>query len=210
MLLAIERRNKIESNIERALLPKNPDLEDFKDIAWANSEEALIERLKKIKALQLEAALKFKEENEGQFLKRINKQRANREKEIRSESKEEASRFVLTCVLKAITTSLDAHTNYFTPSEAAQFMIQVQQKLFGIGALLKDNLNGFLISRILDKGPCAKSKNIKINDLIIAVDGKSVIGLDLPEGVEMIRGKKGSKITLTIIRDNGKESEKKI
>jgi carboxyl-terminal processing protease len=42
---------------------------------------------------------------------------------------------------------------------------------------------------------------IKINDKIIAVDGEPVVGLDITEAVELIRGEKGTSVLLTFLRD---------
>jgi carboxyl-terminal processing protease len=71
---------------------------------------------------------------------------------------------------------------------------------------LKDNLNGFEIVRIID-GSASQKGNLKINDKIIAVNKEPVIGLDITEVVEKIRGEKGSEVILTILRVS-KESKK--
>ena len=85
--------------------------------------------------------------------------------------------------MKATAESLDSHTNYFTPSEANQFMIQVQQRLFGIGAQLRDNLDGFSVMRILENSPASQSGKLKINDKIVAVNHEPIVGLDITEAV---------------------------
>lgn len=209
MIQAISRRNEIEKSLESAALPQNVDRKELTREDWASSRDDLYSRLLKIRALQIITAEKFNEENEGkdQFIKILDKRRHNREAELQGENIDNKKNFVLSTVLKATASALDAHTNYFTPNEAKQFMIQVQQRLFGIGALLKDNLNGFCISRIVEGSPAEKSKKLKIGDLIIAVDKRPVIGMDINDAVELIRGEKGSKVLLTIIRDeNEKDS----
>lgn len=104
--------------------------------------------------------------------------------------------------------SLDAHTYYFTPIEANDFVIQVQQKLCGIGALLSDNLNGLTIVKIVEKSPASKS-NLKVKDRIIAVNNEPIIDLDSKEAVNLIRGEKGTQVILTILREteDGKEAK---
>ncbi len=221
MLSSIERRNKLEKTLEKAPLPAKVNFDEFNNIPWAQTIEELSSRIQKVKALQLETASKFdnsddlnnvpviSQDAKDQFIMRINKRRANREAELKCSSPQDRKCLILSYVLKATACSLDAHTNYFTPSEANQFMIQVQQRLFGIGALLKDNLNGFCISRLLEGGPAAFSNMLKIGDLIIAVDNKPVIGMDINEAVELIRGEKGSKIKLTILRENKDKRQEK-
>ena len=204
MNLAINRRNQLEKSLESTPLPQNVDHKELINKDWAVSQDDLLNRLLKIRALQLTTAEKFNDEGQGkeQFLKIIDKRRHNRELELQGETPEARKAFLLSTILKSTACALDAHTNYFTPNEAKQFMIQVQQRLFGIGALLKDNLNGFCITRIVEGSPAEKSKKLKIGDLIIAVDNKPVLGMEISDAVEMIRGEKGSKVLLTVLREN--------
>ena len=70
--------------------------------------------------------------------------------------------------------------------------IQVQQRLFGIGVQLRDDLNGFTIVKIIEGGP-ASGTALRVNDRIIAIDAEPVVGLDIMEMVELIREKKGQR-----------------
>lgn len=147
-LTTIERKNQLEQTISELPLPTGVKSEEFKDLSWAHTEEELETRHLRIRALQLESAGKLSEETKEKFLQRMAKRRANRELEISGASQEEQFKTILSLVMKATASALDAHTNYFTPSEANQFMIQVQQRLFGIGAQLRDDLDGLSIVRI--------------------------------------------------------------
>ncbi|MDN3508253.1 MAG: S41 family peptidase, partial [Simkaniaceae bacterium] len=109
---------------------------------------------------------------------------------------------MLATFLKAFTASLDAHTAYFTPSEAKQFMIQVQQRLFGIGAQLRDDLNGLTIVRFLDGSPALDLLNL--GDRIVAVNNEPIVGLDIVDAVDLIRGPQGTSVILTILREGEK------
>ncbi|MBA3817172.1 MAG: PDZ domain-containing protein, partial [Parachlamydiaceae bacterium] len=95
------------------------------------------------------------------------------------------------------------------PDEATQFMINVQQRLFGIGAQLRDDLNGFTIIKMIEGGPAANSKEMKNKDRIIAVDGEPVVGMDIVDAVDLIRGAENTPVKLTIIREIGEDGEKK-
>lgn len=198
---AIERRNALESEISEMPLPSGVKSEEFKDLIWITGYDELKNRIARIKALQIEAADKMGEENRDKFIQRLQKRRLNREAELTGQTADEQSKIVLTYVLKAATCALDSHTNYFTPSEANQFMIQVQQRLFGIGAQLRDDLDGLTILRILENSPAQQCMKLKLNDKIIAVDREPVVGMDITEAVELIRGEQGTSVHLTFLRD---------
>ncbi len=205
---AIERRAVLEKEVEKIPSPKGVQPSEFKDLAWAKTEEELLERLVRIKAVQVETADKLDQETRDQFLQRMTKRRLNRESELVPSSKGDRLKLILSYVLKATSSALDSQTAYFTPAEANQFMIQVQQRLFGIGAQLRDDLSGFTIMRLLDEGPASKGNKLKVGDRIIAVDKEPVVGLDITEAVELIRGQQGSPVHLTVLRTTG-EGEKK-
>lgn len=212
MLIAIGRRNIIEKALENTPLPTGVSSESFKDLKWANTPEELKQRILTLRALQLEAAENLDEETRDQFLLKLAKRRSSREQEINLSSKNDIQAQLLSYVLKAITSSLDAHTSYFTPSEATQFMIQVQQRLFGIGAQLRDNLNGFSIVKLLEGSPALLSNKLKVGDRIISVNNEPIVGLDIVEAVDLIRGPQGSKVRLTVLReltDNENKSTEK-
>ena len=128
LISAIKRRRKLEESIDYNDLPSHVKSHEFKDLPWAKNEKELIERFKKIRALQLETASKLSEETKEKSLQRIAKRQARYEGEVMDSNPAERKRFILSNVLKAIASSLDTHTMYFTPEEASQFMINVQQR----------------------------------------------------------------------------------
>lgn len=197
----IPRRHDLEERINPKELPKKVDPEEFKDLKWCNTTEELLTRLIKIKGLQLESSSKLTDDIQERALQRIEKRQAKYEEEVLNPDPKQQQRFVLTHALKAMASALDSHTAYFTPDEAAQFMINVQQKLFGIGAQLRDDINGFTIVKIVEGGPAANSKELKAKDRIIAVNGEPVVGMDIVDAVDLIRGEENTPVTLTIIRE---------
>jgi carboxyl-terminal processing protease len=208
MISAIARREALERTLEKAPLPQEVLFSEFKELPWAQNEADLAERLLKIKALQISAAKKLDAQSQEKALRRIAKHRASREEEFCMLNKVDSERLILSNVLKAFASSFDAHTCYFTPGEAAQFMIQVQQRLFGIGAQLRDDLNGFTIVKIIEGGPASRGTGLKVNDRVIAINSEPVVGLDITEAVELIRGEEGTTVFLTVLR-NGAEGEEK-
>ena len=112
---------------------------------------------------------------------------------------------LITNAAKAFASALDPHTSYMSPEDYEDFQIQMQLSLEGIGAALSSD-NGFaVIEELVAGGSAARSGLLKPKDKIIAVaqEGEkpiSVIDMDLQDVTRMIRGRKGTKVTLTILR----------
>lgn len=211
MITAIKRRGKLEEKIDKEAPLEDVNIKELKDLDWCDTEDALAERLKKIRAVQLDVAKKFDKETQEQFNKRVERRRINRENDLSGVDHKEKKQVMLSLVLKAISSALDSQTSYFTPFEATQFMMQMQQRLFGIGAQLKDNFNGLTIVHLLEGGPAILGNELKVGDRIIAVDNQPIIGMEIVEAVELIRGKEGTKVLLTVLRpgpDENAEEEK--
>jgi len=208
LLLAIQRRERLEKLVDSSPLPEKVSIDEFTDLAWAESEEALVERLAKVRSLQMEAAEKLDPEAKEKIWQRITKRRLVKEEEICQASPSEMEKQMLSNVLKSFAHSLDGHTSYFTPGEATQFMIQVQQRLFGIGAQLRDDLNGFSVVKIIEGGPASQNTGLKVGDRIIAIDGEPVVGFEITAAVELIRGEEGTLVNLTVLRPKGEDEEK--
>jgi carboxyl-terminal processing protease len=209
MGMAIQRKKRLDKEIDVTKHLTNVKPDEFKDMPWVETEGELKTRLERIRALQIETSKKLNEDIKEKALQRIDKHQAKREEEMSSTDPRHRQQYVLSNVLKASASSLDTHTAYFTPDEAAQFMINVQQRLFGIGAQLRDDLNGFTVVKIIEGGPAANGKELKAKDRIIAVDGEPVVGMDIVNAVELIRGKENTPVRLTVIREVGEGEEEK-
>jgi carboxyl-terminal processing protease len=112
---------------------------------------------------------------------------------------------------QAFAEALDPHTAYMPPTELADFEIALKLSLEGIGAVLS-SIDGFTtIQSIVPGGGAEKSGQLQTKDKIIAVAQEGevpvpTIDMELTDVVKMIRGKKGTKVTLTVVRD-GKQSK---
>ncbi len=209
MIQSIHRRHELDKKVDLNALPKKVNPEEFKNMKWATSEDELLTRITRVKALQVETASKLNEELKEKSLQRITKRQMLTEEEFLNPDPIHREHLILTDVLKAFAASLDAHTAYFTPDEASQFMINVQQRLFGIGAQLRDDVNGFTVVKIVEGSPAARGKQLKVKDRIIAVNSEPVVGMDITDVVEMIRGEENTPVTLTVIREEGENEEHK-
>lgn len=97
----------------------------------------------------------------------------------------------------------DPHSTYFSADTFEDFGIQMKLQLVGIGALLGIEDDYCYVKEIVPGGPADVGKQLKPNDKIIAVSQErgepvEIIGMKLRKVVEMIRGEKGSKVTLQI------------
>lgn len=212
----IIRRRQMELEIhklaEENRLPKDVKADEFKELSWAETQEDLLNRLIKIRALQEEATEKLDDEElKTNALQLMAKHRTSFEDKYLNKEKKDS--LLLSNILKSMAGSLDAHTAYFTPAEAKQFMISVQQRLFGIGAQLRDDLNGFTVMKIIEGGPAAQGGQLQAKDKIIAVNDQPVVGMDITDAVELIRGKENTDVNLRVIRwkeENDEKIEKKL
>lgn len=112
--------------------------------------------------------------------------------------------FVLQRYFTAFAQAYDPHSEYLTPSSSDDFEIGMKLSLGGIGALLQSEDGAAKIEKIIPGGPAARDGRLKPGDKIISVaqeNGESVDILHWPlyKAVGIIRGKKGSKVTLTVI-----------
>ncbi len=99
----------------------------------------------------------------------------------------------------------DPFTEYFNATAAKDFNDELSGTFTGIGAELGKTDTGSIvvISPIADF-PAAKA-GLRAKDVITKVDGKSTAGQTISDAVDKIRGKEGTKVTLTVLRDNTQE-----
>ncbi len=98
----------------------------------------------------------------------------------------------------------DPHTSYMSAETLDEFTIGIKLQLIGIGAVLSVEDDYCTIQEIVVGGPADLSKQLQPKDKIIAVaeDGQEpidVIGMKLRKVVQLIRGKKDTRVRLTII-----------
>jgi carboxyl-terminal processing protease len=95
----------------------------------------------------------------------------------------------------------DPYTVYFTAAEAKSFNQELNNSFSGIGAQLgEDSNNDLEIIAPINGLPAAKA-GLKAQDIITSINGTSTTGMSIDDAVNDIRGPKGSKVTLQILRD---------
>ena len=207
MAQAIARRKALQSRLAKDTLPKGASIR-FNELDWAEDEEDLYQRLRTMRAVQEDAAEHLDAKLCQTAIQRILKRQLAFEQQRTPKDQLLFKQTVATFLMKAFAEALDSQSAFFTPSEAKQLLISMQQRLFGIGILLRDDIDGFSVIKLVEGGPADRQKGLELGDKVIAVNDEPVIGLDMMDVVEMIRGEPGSVVTLKVVRrceENGKE-----
>ena len=118
----------------------------------------------------------------------------------------------LSMYINSITGVYDPHTNYFPPADKENFDIQMSGQLEGIGAQLQEKDGYIKITNIIPGGPSSLQGDLQANDLILKVkqeggEAVNIVDWRIDDAVEIIRGKKGTKVTLTVRKPDGAEQD---
>ncbi len=134
-------------------------------------------------------------------IKRISKRYQRLLKSMRELTTEDITQLYLTALGRAY----DPHTDYLSPTEAENFEVQhIKLSLSGIGALLRWEDGHTKVQRLVPGGPAELSKQLKTEDTIIAVaqgndESVDVVDMPLNKVVQLIRGKRGTEVRLTVL-----------
>ena len=117
---------------------------------------------------------------------------------------------IMETILNTAMLTYDPHSNYYAPIQANELQIQSSLQLEGIGVSIRPDRKNPDYTRIVtlvDGGPAAKSGQIKPNDLIVGIakDGETmtdVVGWSTREIVSLIRGKRGTSVTIKVRQPN--------
>ena len=109
-----------------------------------------------------------------------------------------------TVYMNAYTEVFDPHTNYYSPKNKEDFDTQFKGKVIGIGAIIQEKRGYLYLGALTIGAPAWKSKQLSDGDKILKVrskpneDAVNVVGMLSDEAVRLIRGEKGTKVTLTV------------
>ena len=119
---------------------------------------------------------------------------------IRSDYVEEVSDAeLIKAAIDGMLTSLDPHSSYLDEEDRKRLDVDTRGEFGGLG--IEVTMEGGYVKVVspIDDTPAAKA-GMQPNDLIIALDGKTVRGMALGDAVKLMRGKVGDKIKLTVRR----------
>jgi carboxyl-terminal processing protease len=162
----------------------------------------------KYELLQARLAKEKPEETVGLISRRYNR--------LEKTMSESETTDILELFLGALARAYDPHSDYMSPREATNFDIQhISLSLSGIGAQLIADDGYTKIRDLIPGGPAALSKQLRPGDKIVAVaqgEGEPVDVVEEPlnKVVDLIRGKKGSEVRLTVVPAKNPDSKKVI
>ena len=124
---------------------------------------------------------------------------------IRSEYVEDVDeQALIEAAINGMLTSLDPHSSYMSPEDAAAMRLQLDGEFGGLGLEVTQEEGWIKVISPMDGTP-ADAAGILSGDFITAVNGESVLGLTLMDAVDLMRGPVGSEIVITIMREGETE-----
>jgi carboxyl-terminal processing protease len=102
--------------------------------------------------------------------------------------------------LQGMLNKLDSHSQFMPPDVYKELKVETEGHFGGLGIVISLDENKVLtvVSPIEDT-PASRA-GILAGDKIIKIEGESTHGLVLEEAVKMLRGPRGSKVTITVLR----------
>jgi len=102
--------------------------------------------------------------------------------------------------LSGMLSSLDRNSSFINAKELQEMQEDTKGEFEGIGVSIRPDENGNIIVFYPIPGSPAAAAGIKAFDRIVAIDGKPTAGMNTQQASELIRGPRGSKVRLTILR----------
>ena len=100
--------------------------------------------------------------------------------------------------LKGIVDSLDdQYSHYLTPDEAEQFQESVSGEFEGVGMNVEEDRRGLKVLRVFEGSPAGRA-GIGEGDLILAVNGRSIAGVNSEVATGRIKGPSGTRVRLEV------------
>jgi len=108
--------------------------------------------------------------------------------------------------MDGLLSSLDTYSEFLTPDEYKELIVETKGKFGGLGIeiTIKDGL--LTVVSPIEDTPAWKA-GLKAGDIIVKIDGELTKGITLNQAVKKLRGKPGTKVTLTVLRDKDKRIE---
>lgn len=110
---------------------------------------------------------------------------------------------LITGAIKGLFEALnDPYSVYMTASEFKNLSEATSGNFGGIGVIVTKNDEGYITVVAPVEDTPGERAGIKTNDKIMKVDNTDIVGMDLDKAVDLIKGQPGTKVKLTILREN--------
>lgn len=111
---------------------------------------------------------------------------------------------LIEAAIDGMLTSLDPHSSYLSPDDAAQMRVQTRGEFGGLGIEVTQEEGFVKVVSPMDGTP-ADEAGVEAGDFITHVNSESLLGLTLDEAVDLMRGPVGSEIVITVVREGEDE-----
>lgn len=182
----------------------------LQEIESMNSkEQAQKEKKDSVVAHKLQDTIKLKVLTPDEKLKKATEEVKDLVKETFTRFKKRKKMDWFTVYMNSYTEVFDPHTNYYSPKDKEDFDTQFAGKIIGIGALIQEKKGYLYLGDLTIGAPAWKSKQLSAGDKILKVKSKpkedavNVVGMLSDEAVRLIRGEKGTPVTLTVQKKDG-------
>ena len=101
--------------------------------------------------------------------------------------------------LRGMLSALDPYSTFFTPEEFKEFTTETHGEFGGLGIEITMENHKLIIVSPIEDTPAYKA-GLKPGDVIIEIDGEPTEKMTLFQAVKKLRGKPGTKVTITIWR----------
>ena len=112
-----------------------------------------------------------------------------------------SDRKLLEDAVRGMLDGLDPHSSYLAPDEYSELQIQTSGQFGGVGIEISQDEGVIRVITPIDDTPAMRA-GIKAGDLIIKIDGKVIQSIGVDQAILLMRGKPGSEIILTVVRDD--------
>lgn len=102
-------------------------------------------------------------------------------------------------VMKSLVSCKDKYGQYYTAEEGKKILESLSDSITGIGVTITRLDENLIITQVINKSP-AQSAGLLEGDIITAVNGESVKGLDLDSATALIKGEIGTSVSVTVSR----------
>lgn len=101
--------------------------------------------------------------------------------------------------LEGLLSNLDAHSTYMNRKDFKDLTVQTKGEFGGLGISIGMKEGALTVIAPLDGTPAFRA-GVQAGDIILKIDDKATLGMNIDESVKLMRGKPGTGVTLTIIR----------
>lgn len=187
MLNKEEKKDSAAASLKEKRNPNAPAVLENASFAVDNVTEPIALKVTLFDSLETEARKKTLKEQEDWF-KRLNKITA----------RDRFAEFA-----NAFTGVYDPHTQYFAPKDKKRFDQNMSGQFEGIGARLQQKDGILKVSEIIVGSPSYKQGELKAGDDIMkvaqgAAEPVDITNMDMEDAIELIKGKKGTEVRLTV------------